>query len=321
MAQVIAKDEIDFAAYLRETDAKQKIRPASDYMGEVIDHTFGEKADPKCFLPWQKTHKLIQFRPGEVTLWAGINGHGKSLMTGQVSLSLMGQSEPVCVASFEMKPRKTLTRMARQWAALPANSEHDTPEMRETSIGIYRQFSDWTNKKLWIYDHVGAVRSDVILGAVKYCAVELGIKHMFIDSLMKCVKGEDDYNAQKDFVDNLCALAQETGIHIHLVHHIKKLADEERIPGKFDAKGSGSISDQVDNFLVVYRNKRKERERDEGKAVAADDPDALIICHKQRESGWEGRIGLFVDPESQQFKEHPYDRPVCFDEWPHRPWS
>ena len=318
MAQVIESDEIDFAAYLRDTEASQKVRPASDYMQEVIDHTFGSKPDPKCFLPWDKTHKLIQFRPGEVTLWAGINGHGKSLLTGQVALSLMGQSEKVCVASLEMKPRKTLVRMARQWAALPASNEFDTPEMRTESIGIYRQFADWTSSKLWIYDQVGTVRPDVILGVTRYCAKELGITHMFIDSLMKCVKGEDDYNSQKDFVDHLCALAQETGIHVHLVHHIKKLQDEEKIPGKFDAKGSGSISDQVDNFLVVYRNKRKEREVSEGKKVAFDDPDALLICHKQRESGWEGRIGLFVDTESQQFKANPSDRAVCFDQWPHR---
>lgn len=321
MAAVINSDSMNFAEYMRETEAKQKVRPASDYIEELIDFTFGGKPDPKSFLPWPKTHKLIQFRPGEVTLWAGINGHGKSLLTGQVGLSLMGQSEPVCIASFEMKPRKTLIRMARQWACMDPDGDNDTPEMRELAKDTYRQFGDWTNGRMWLYDQQGTVNPEVILGVTKYCARELGIKHMFIDSLMKCVKGEDDYNGQKDFVDELCAIAQDTGIHIHLVHHIKKLQDEERIPGKFDAKGSGGISDQVDNFLIVYRNKRKERELDEGKQVKADEPDAMLVSVKQRISGWEGRIGLFMDRDSHQFKESPFDRAVNFNDWPHRPWS
>jgi twinkle protein len=44
---------------------------------------------------------------------------------------------------------------------------------------------------------------------------------------MKCVSGEDDYNSQKSFVDELTALARDHNVHIHLVHHIRKLASEE----------------------------------------------------------------------------------------------
>ena len=321
MGAVIKSDMIDFAAYLRETEPHQKVKPATDFQGELLDHVFGDRPDPKNYLPWPKTHKQVQFRPGEVTLWAGINGHGKSLLTGQVALSLMGQSERLCVASFEMKPRKTLYRMGRQWAGMTPDMEHDTREMRDLARDMLGQFFDWTKNRLWLYDQQGTVKPDVMLGVTKYCAQELKCSHIFIDSLMKCVKGEDDYNGQKDFVDELCAIAKDTNTHIHLVHHIKKLQDEEKIPGKFDAKGSGAISDQVDNFLVVYRNKKKERMIERGEPVKPDEPDALLLCHKQRESGWEGAIGLYMCKESGQFKEYPHDRPVNFDSWPHRPWS
>jgi len=320
MASVIQRDDIDFAAYIRETEAKQKVRPAAEYVGELIDALFSGKKDPCAYLPWEKTHNQFAFRPGEVTLWAGINGHGKSLVTGQVGLSLMGQGEKVCIASFEMKPRKTLERMARQWHGAAPSSEYDTPDMIQASKDIYRQFGEWTERKLWLYDQQGTVDAETVLGVTRYCARELGITHVFIDSLMKCVKGEDDYNGQKVFVDELCALARDCHIHIHLVHHIKKLASEEQQPGKFDAKGSGSISDQVDNFVSVWRNKKKERDTQIGKAVAYDEPDCLLICDKQRNGEWEGRIGLFFDRDSQQFKASSGDRPVNFDEWPHRPW-
>jgi twinkle protein len=321
MANVIKPDQIDFALYIRETEAKQKVRPASEYIDELVASLFSGEKPAGSYLPWDKTHNLFMFRPGEVTLWAGINGHGKSLVTGQVALSLMGQSERVCIASFEMKPRKTLERMARQWAAMTPGSEYDSAEMIEMARDVYRQFGGWTDKRLWLYDQQGTVDAETILGVARYCAKELRIGHIFIDSLMKCVRGEDDYNGQKEFVDELCSLARDCGVHIHLVHHIKKLANEEQTPGKFDAKGSGSISDQVDNFMVVWRNKKKEKDGQANKLVSPDEPDQLLICDKQRNGEWEGRISLWFDRDSQQFKGANGDRPVSFDVFPHRPWS
>ena len=41
---------------------------------------------------------------------------------------------------------------------------------------------------------------------------ELKIGHVVIDSLMKCVRG-DDYNGQKEFVDEPTALARDNQIH------------------------------------------------------------------------------------------------------------
>lgn len=321
MASVIRPDEIDFAAYIRETEAKQKVRPASEYVDEIIDALWGDKKDPMAYMPWDKTHNHIQFRPGEVTLWAGINGHGKSLVTGQVALSLMGQSEKVCIASFEMKPRKTLERMARQWSTNAPFSEFDTPETIETAKDIYRQFGEWTDRKLWLYDQQGTVDAETVLGVARYCAKELRITHIFIDSLMKCVRGEDDYNGQKEFLDELCSLARDCMVHVHLIHHIKKLSSEDQQPGKYDAKGSGSISDQVDNFISVWRNKPKERDREAGKLVSPETPDAFLICDKQRNGEWEGRIGLWFDKASQQFMGSHDAEPVTFENFPHRRWS
>ena len=320
MANTITPDDIDFSLYLRETEPQQKVRPASQYIEDLIDSMFSGRIEPGAHLPWTKTEKLVKFRPGEVSLWAGINGHGKSLMTGQAALSMMGQGERVCIASFEMKPRKTLERMARQWHADNPRRDGDSPEIVEIMRDVYRQFGGWTDTRLWLYDQQGTVDSNTVLAVTRYCAKELGITQMFIDSLMKCVKGEDDYNGQKQFLDELCALARDCGIHIHLVHHIKKLASEDQEPGKFDAKGSGAITDQVDNFFAVWRNKRKEKDQAAGKPVQQDEPDAMLICDKQRNGEWEGKVHLWFDRESQQYMGHPQDTPVSFCEWPHRRW-
>ena len=309
---MIFADEIDFAAYEQETDAQQKVKPAGLWIQELMERIKSPVKAVQAVMPWRKTHGMVQFRPGEVTVWGGANGNGKSLVTGQIALSLCAQGEKVWIASFEMKPSKTLERMGRQFSGFnpndPAFSGSD--EATKELLDVYQQFKEWTDGRLWLYDQQGTVTTRQVCAVVRYCAKERGITHFFVDSLMKCVSGEDDYNGQKLFVDELTAIARDNGIHIHLVHHIRKPADESHKPSKYDYKGSGSITDQVDNVISVWRNKAKEKKRDEGKAIEDKDPDALLICDKQRNGEWEGSIGLWFDRASMQYVGGPGDEPL-----------
>lgn len=304
MAQVITSDDIDFAVYEQETDAQQKVRSASLYVQALLDRINSPAKQAHVYMPWAKTHALIQFRPGEVTCWGGPNGAGKSIVTGQVALSLCGQGEKCCVASFEMKPIKTLERMGRQWTHYDIDDEQivGNPSERRMMLDALEQFRDWTDGKLWLYDQQGTVQWKHVCAVARYCAKELGITQFFVDNLMKCVAGEDDYNGQKAFVDELCAIARDYGMHIHLVHHIKKPSSDDHLPSKYDFKGTGAITDQVDNVIAVWRNKTKERNRQAGKLVSETEPDSKLHVDKQRNgSGWEGVIGLWYHHQSQQF--------------------
>lgn len=297
MAQIFNADDIDFEYWMRETDAQEKIRSAGIFAEEVVDYFWSNNRYIGAKLPWLKTHDNIHFRPGEVTLWGGMNGHGKSLVIGQMCLGFLGQGERVCLASFEMRPVVTLARICRQ-AFGTAKPEPD----------LIRGFHEATDNALFLYDQLGSVKSEQILAVIRYCAEKLDVKHVVIDSLMKCGVPEDGpnaFNAQKEFVDKLCATAKDTGIHIHLVAHSRKQRDELAPPGKMDVKGSGSITDQVDNVITVWRNKAKEKELAD-KGVAPNDPDCLLICDKQRNGEWEGKIGLWFIPGAIQFVENSF---------------
>jgi twinkle protein len=126
------------------------------------------------------------------------------------------------------------------------------------------------------------------------------------------VSGEDDYNAQKSFVDELTSLARDHNVHVHLIHHIRKLQSEEVKPNKNDIKGSGSISDQVDNVLMVWRNKKKEHDAQNG-SVDPMIPDAYLMCEKQRNGESEDWYSLWYHKDSQQFVEHQDSIPMSFD--------
>lgn len=299
MSANMIRDNIDFSMYMASTEAAHKLIPAGAYAEEVADYLEHGLALTGAKLPWRKTRSLIRFRPGEVTLWSGMNGHGKSLALGQAAAGFVCQRERVCIASFEMRPVVTLARMTRQTAG------SRQPE-REMVLGLHEIWSDW----LWLYDQQGQVTGERILAVMRYAAQELGIKHFVLDSLMKCGMAEDDYTAQKLFIDALCTIARDTGMHIHIVAHSRKARDETQAPGKMDVKGSGSITDQVDNVVIWWRNKAKEAAAQACEPTDDTKPDALMVIDKQRNGEFEGKVGFWFDPESMQYLEHAEQMPA-----------
>lgn len=317
----ILPDDINWSDYEKETEDAAKVRPASEFLIEMAANLGKPEAhEPRAFMPWEKTHKLFAFRQGEVTLWAGVNGHGKSEVTGMVASSLVQQHEKVCIASFEMKPRKTLHRMVRQFMGL--DDTEAQPEEIDTLREVYDDFRANCTDKLWMYDQQGTVTPERVISVTRYCFKTLAIKHMFIDSLMKCVKDEDDYNGQKRVVDELTALARDYSAHVHLIHHLRKSGKETDQPDKSDVKGSGAIVDLIDNLVLVWRNKQKELDRMAGKnsinANGEPDPDTVLFVRKQRNgTGWEGGIRLFYDMASKQYTSLPNSF-LDMVPWPHR---
>lgn len=308
MSELIS-DSFDFDSYFAEQDIDAaKVKPASSWAQAVVDRFHGPGA-AKNWTPtgFAKNAGKFDIRPGEVTIWAGVNGHGKTTHLSHVMLNLMHAGQKVCMASLEMKPAETMAKMCRQ------ASGSGNP-----AIGYIRDFHRWTDRKLWIYDHVGRVAAQRMLGVSTYVRKELKVDHIVIDSLMKCGLGTDDYTAQRDFVDGLCAIARDTGLHIHLVCHMRKGENERMAPGKFDVKGAGEITDLVDNLVIVWKNLRKEEKTDDepkdGKAAEAKNPaDAFVRIAKQRHHSWEGSFAYWFDRDSQQFLETEWARPTFID--------
>jgi twinkle protein len=290
VATIFAEDEIDFNEYMSITESDHRVRPAAEYAGQVIDFFHGN-TNTGTKLPWVKTHGLIQFRKNEVTVWGGFNGHGKSLVLGQIMNHFIRAKEKVCIASMEMKPHITLARMCRQAAnGIP-------------SIDYITRYHSGTSGLLWLYDQQGMISGEKIIAVIRYAQEKFGIQHFVADSLLKFGYAEDDYNGQKRFVDALCSVARDTGVHVHLVHHSRKAKDEYAVPNKFDMKGSGSIIDQVDNLIVIWRNKKKE-ETDPATRVR-DDADVKLVVEKQRNGEWEGHIKFWFDAASGSLVEAP----------------
>lgn len=282
---------IDLEEYL-EFVGKQEA-PSCIEMADVAAETWERmNQGPSRFgdsLPWAKTAADFRLRPGEVTLWAGCNGSGKSLLLSQLTAHLC-QTANLIVASLEMPASAIAARFVRQVSAGQARTQADVTRILEATRGSY-----------WIYDECDSVEKERILGMAIYATKELNCRHVFVDSLVKCGIKSDDYNAQKEFIDRLCWVAKTHKTHIHLVHHIRKGSSESDVPTKYDVKGAGEITDLVDNVVLVWRNKAKEARAALGDFTLADEEDTAVIVCKQRHGEWEGGIRLWFDPRSQQF--------------------
>lgn len=281
--------DVDLLSFVGRQES-QYITSFREFLGDITQRLqngvqiFGDA------LPWKKTHDCFRLRPKEVTIWAGINGHGKSMVTSHVAASLSKDCK-VLIASLEMPIAATGARMVRQIAGTSRPTED-----------FIRQVVDWSEDRIYLYDELDTVNSERILGLCIYAFTVLGIEHIFIDSLLKCGVPVDDYNRQKEFVDRLCWVAKTHGGHIHLIHHMRKSDSELKAPDKFDVKGAGEITDLVDNIVIVHRNKEKEIKVEKGEAVGANIPDATLGVKKQRHGEWEGKINLWFDKDSMQYK-------------------
>ena len=275
-----------------KTQDPAELRSAAEFVDEVVREFYPpDDVSIGVVTPWQKIGRSLMFRYGEVTVLAGANGHGKSEIACQMVLDAAWQGDKACIASMEFKPRRWLWRMTRQCGGLS-----------EPSIPYIREIHDWYSGKLWVFDTVGTAKADRVLEVFAYARRRYGIRLFLIDNLAKCGFDEDDYNGQKGFVDKLTDFAKDDDVHVILVAHLRKAQDENHVGNKFDVKGSGAITDMVDNVLVIWRNKGKEDKAREGKADDAT-PDALLICNKQRNGDEEPRISLWFDRESKQFLE------------------
>ena len=286
----------------------QELRRGSEYPQGIKDRIRPpDGIYPGYESPWPKSKDKIRFRPSELSVWTGINGHGKTQFIGHLMLGLMKQGARVCIASFELKPVVLLTRLTLQATG-----------MKEPSEEYIDCISEWFNDKLWVIDLTGTANSERLIEVFTYARQRYGIDTFVIDSFAKLDMANDDFKGQKILMNKLCDFKNNYDCHVHLVVHPRKGIDESRPPGKIDVKGSGDITDLADNTFTVWRNKEKEAvinkinknlslsQKEEEKLSM---PDCLWSCDKQRDGDWEGTLSFWYHAPSFQYLSSEDEKP------------
>lgn len=263
------------------------------------------------FSPFSRAYDKIFFRPYEFSVWTGINGHGKSQFLGQIILDMMNQGARVCLASLEMRPEIFLGRLVKQSSGMGSPSNE-----------YIAAIVDWFNDKLWYIDVLGKIDIRHLIEIFTYGLRKYGIDVFVIDSFMM-LSGiyDDDFKSQKMCIEEICTFKNQNKCQVHMIVHPRKGVDEKSMPGKLDAKGSGSITDAADNCFTIWRNKEKEEifeyynkgfSLTERQQRILDMPDSVFRCDKQRNGSWEGQIGLWYDKNTFQYLEGKGKKPVRY---------
>ena len=273
----------------RHSQSVISINSGIDAVLDILSHgnnVWGES------LPWSKTHDDFAFRPNELTVWAGENASGKTLMLSHVMAeSIHKHEQGWFVMSLEMPLPQLQARFVRQTCGTA------TPEEVHARKALYL-----AGKHCYVYDSTERKNQDIIIGLCYYAIEELGLQHIVIDSLVKVNLRVDERNDLVGFIDTLQRIAKHNDVHIHLVHHLRKPNDSRRSrASRHDIKYGTEIPDLADNVIIVERNVQKEIEMDDGITDRAGEPDAFLLVDKQRNYSCTGRYGFWFDPYSMQY--------------------
>lgn len=276
-------------------------------VGEFEDEIWAEYSRKDCglTLPWKKTHEDVRLRPGETSIWAGVNGHGKSTLLSFITAGMAANGVRCCVASMEYRAPLWMMRMNRQAAGRPDPSEAFSRHITRVMRGNLKAFTV-----------SGAAKAARLLEVFRYARRRYQVELFVIDNLTKCGFADDDYPGQKAFVEEVSDFARDEQTHVAIVAHMRKGDTEMQPAGKAAVKGSGGITDMVDTVFEVWRNKPLERalEACDGKRDMLPDKyrdaaDVLLLCLKQRFNGREPTIGLWYDAPSTQYLAAPNHLP------------
>lgn len=299
-------------AAIREAKPRdpEELRAASEYADDVAAMFANTAQEVGIRTPWTKVGDSLVFRPGELTVIAGINGHGKSQAVGFMAADAMCWGAKVCVASLEFRVRAWLFRLVRQIAARP-----------DPAGKHVRDILAWLGDGLlWAFDAQGTADWKRMIEVFRYARRRYGVDLFVIDNLTGLGIGEEDYQGQKSVALALSNFARDENCHVWLVHHIRKGNSEHEQPDKMDIKGSGAITDLASTVLTVWRNKAKEAKRLMAESISAelapdvaDQPDVRIRCSKQRNYSGNGNgepsIALWWNGETYHYLAKPDHRP------------
>jgi twinkle protein len=288
----VSRDDV-WLCFTSAEDFKPETLVDPMYFEDKVKHLFSQGSllfgTPT---PWTKLNSILKgWRGGELTIWSGKNGAGKSTILNQVLIDLGKNNIKTCIYSGEMPPERYL-----RWAIIQYLKD-DKPTTELVHEALY-----WMNPKVKILNLTSIIDPDKLLSDFEYAAQRYGVKHFIIDSLMKIqFKEVDEYRQQQVFVSRLCGFAQKFNCHIHLVAHPRKTDSDDDEADKVDVKGSSHITDLAHNVIVIHR--LTENKKDAARKKGSIPADMKLSVKKNREFGIEGSVNMTFDETTKTFSD------------------
>lgn len=241
------------------------------------------------------------FSPGEMSVWTGKRGEGKSTLISQLIPEAVAIGRQVCVYSGEM-PAIAFRSILYQQIAGRRNifktvDEATGKEIFKVKEDAKKEISKWIKGNAFITDikQATAHDEDNILSLFEYAYLRYRCSVFIVDNIMTTALKEEvrlgQWRAQSLFATRLTAFAKRFDVHVHLVAHPRKTKDQNF--DSDDVAGSSDVTNKADN---VFRVGRVPDEK-----VAEAGHSAGIQILKNRRYGERWKIELNFDPVCRRF--------------------
>lgn len=257
--------------------------------------------------------KIIGFNKGEISLWSGKNGSGKSSVLSQVCLNACNQGFKVAVFSGELTKQKT-----KNWFQLQcAGRQNVSPSTFNNAYFVPKtigaQIDEWLKGKLWVYNNDCGNKFQSLMERLKELCTAQKIDMIVLDNLMALdilTLNGDKYQQQTAMILALVEFVKTYNVHLHIVCHPRKSVSFLR---KDDISGTADLTNAVHNVFIVHRVGQDfiRTAKDFFGEIEAknyyDYGNVIEVC-KNRDLGvMDELIGLFYESESKRFLNEKYE--------------
>lgn len=207
-------------------------------------------------------------RTGEVNIWTGSPGSGKSTILNQVALNVAEQGGKPLIYSPEL-----LDEQYKRWTCCQllkdtkgSFGKYYDEILEQDVFFVKKEIADkmsiWLDKNLRYITSKKNLTDKEILRIIIKEIKRNNVKFVVIDNLMKIIFENlvNLYEQQKDFLNELSKIAKEYNVSINLVAHPKKHNKDE--PDQFDIAGTSNIPNLVDNIFYFRRLTKRCLESD-----------------------------------------------------------
>lgn len=256
---------------------------------------------PRTLSGFDRLDKSIGgFFAGELSVWTGKRGIGKSTILSQLLLEAIDQGHKVCAYSGELDRAQF-----REWAYLQAaGPEHigyrDDPitgkRLPTVNPQVDKLISEWLHERFWLFDLERNTRHDpeAILSQFAYAKMRYNVDVFLVDNIMSVdfdYKRDADFNRiQSQFTQALATFAKRQHVHVHLVVHPRKSSSGKA--GEVtadDVHGSGDITNRADNVFFLTTRAVEEEQK------------PMLVTLKNRDFGSKINQWLDFDKKSRRF--------------------
>lgn len=221
------------------------------------------------------------FMMGDVTVWTGKRGEGKSTVLSQLMVDAIEDGKKVCAYSGELRADRFQYWVDLQAAGPEHVEEYKNGNWVSCRVPVEKRdlIHSWYDGKFWLYDNAITLVDEeaTVLKVFEKAAKRYDCKVFLIDNLMTVDFGkiaEKDFNLrQTQFINQLAAFAGRYNVHVHLVAHPRKTRE---IADSDDVSGSGNVTNRVANVVTVSRTKGEV---------------GFGLTLEVMKNRWEGRLG------------------------------